>query len=290
MTDVLAIGGGHGLAATLSAAKCYASSITALVSLADDGGSSGELRSSLGIPPPGDLRKCLLALANENLGLANAMEFRFENNHALGNLILVGLTSTMGGIVPALDELARVFHISGRILPATDGMVTLVGSSITVGENNTVLEGLVVKGQSQINKTEGITNVRLEQNQVTVPQVSIDAIQDADQILIGPGSLYTSVLAALCPTSIRQALARAKGKKIYICNLKEQVPETKGYTVRDHLVALERHEIYVDFVLIDSSNIEIGGEISVPYENAVLSQDGRVHDSKLLARCLEEIS
>ncbi len=279
---VLAIGGGHGLSATLGAARLYGRHVTALVSLADDGGSSGILRSTLGMAPPGDLRKCLVALASNNLALAKSMEFRFDDGHALGNLILTALSSNLGGLVDALDELVQVFGISGRILPVTQDMVTLVGQY----SNPETGQVQLLRGQAKISSLGNVRDVFLEPRGVGISPEVQDAIARADQILIGPGSLYTSILAALAPAGMSRALAEAKAKKIYISNLREQIPETAGYSVADHLEALGRHGIEVDVVAFDPTTISLGSPVRVKVLQGPLSRDSWVHDPELLAEAI----
>ncbi|HEX5365368.1 MAG TPA: gluconeogenesis factor YvcK family protein, partial [Acidimicrobiales bacterium] len=192
---VVAVGGGHGLAATLRAVATYAGRTTAVVATADDGGSTGRLREGLGMPAPGDLRRCIEALADPGAGaLAGALEYRFPGTdvegHALGNLLLAGLHATTGDFVRAVDELARLVGLSPasrRVLPATVDPVVLRAE---------VAGGARVAGQVAVTRAVGIERVDLDPPDAAVPDEVVAAVDHADQVVLGPGSLYTSVLAA----------------------------------------------------------------------------------------------
>ena len=251
---VVAIGGGHGLARTLGAARRYASTITAIVSVADDGGSSGRLRALLGIPAPGDVRRCLGALAPRGSLLGQALEHRFDagalDGHAFGNLLLAALTARTGDFVVAVEEAGRLIGALGDVVPATAGPVVLNAQSP---------RGDVVEGQVKVMGRGGPRRVFLEPAKAKVPRAALEAIEAADQIVIGPGSLYTSLLAALAPEPIATALRSAGGRRIYVCNLCEQVPETQGYDVGDHVHALVEHGVPVDAVLVDTVGVGTAG-------------------------------
>jgi uncharacterized cofD-like protein len=269
---VVAIGGGHGLAATLTAARRYATTITAVVSVADDGGSSGRLRAALGIPAPGDLRRCLAALAEEGSTWAEALEHRFGDDagelggHALGNLVIAGLTEATGDFVAALDEVARVVGACGRVLPATAEPVVLKAQVDGASE---------VEGQMAVERSEHrISRVSLVPADPPAPPAVIAAIAEADQVVIGPGSLFTSVLAAVAVPAVRDALAATRARRIYVCNLRPQIPETAGYTPDDHVRALHEHGVDPDDVLVHSA------------ERPLARADGAAHDPGLLAQAL----
>ncbi|MCL4423604.1 MAG: YvcK family protein [Actinobacteria bacterium] len=265
---MVAIGGGHGQAVTLRAVKSWAGDLTAVVSVADDGGSSGRLRRELGILPPGDLRRCLSALADPDSLLAKVFEHRFDAGelagHAVGNLVLAGLLSAASDPVAALEEAGRLLRIRGRVLPASTVAVVLtaeLGSDSAVPQKGDVFtssaDGLsapcrdaqVVKGQVAVMATGRIRRLMLQPKELPVPTEVLDAILGADQVVLGPGSLYTSVLAACSVPGVREALLRTSAMKIYVCNLRQQVPETSGYGWDDHVLALVDHGIIPDVVL-----------------------------------------
>ncbi|HLK46130.1 MAG TPA: gluconeogenesis factor YvcK family protein, partial [Acidimicrobiales bacterium] len=243
---VVAVGGGHGTAVTLRAALAYASSVTGVVSVADDGGSSGRLRELLDVVALGDLRKCLVAVAAEGSLLATAFERRFTQGelagHPLGNLILAGLIGTLGDLEGAVDEAGRLLGARGRVLPATTARVVL---------RSTGADG-AVEGQVKVGAASAIERVELVGADVTAPDSVLAALDAADQIVIGPGSLYTSVLAAASVQRIAEAIAQSDAQVVYVCNLRPQVPETEGYDVTAHIAALARHDVWVDVVLCDS--------------------------------------
>jgi uncharacterized cofD-like protein len=282
---VVAIGGGHGLAATLRASRSYAGSITAIVSVADDGGSSGRLRAALpAMPAPGDLRRCLSSLAASGSLLGEALEHRFDegdlDGHALGNLLIAGLAECTGDFVAALDEVGRLVGAVGRVLPAATEPVTLradrPGSGATVG-------------QVAVQQSGGVERLRIEPPDPAVPDDAVEAILQADQVVIGPGSLYTSVLAAATTPRLRAAIAATAAQRVYVGNLMPQVPETAGYDLAAHVSALRDHGIEIDHVLAHGLDGPAGpaGGLRVPTTVAPLaSDDGDVHDPKRLAASL----
>lgn len=274
---VVALGGGHGLAVTLQAARRYADDITAIVSVADDGGSSGRLRDALGIPAPGDIRRCLVALAASPMWAA-AFEHRFEggelDGHAVGNLVIAGLTAATGDFVAALDEAGRALGAVGRVLPATTTPVVLKADA-AAGE---------VQGQVQVARTGRISTVGLVPPDPQPPAAAIEAIEAADQVVLGPGSLFTSVLAVVAVPGIRDALQGTGARKVYVCNLRPQVPETEGYDVAAHVEALTAHGVDVDLVLCDSAQLPVG-MLQTPCVDRRLAR-GSGHDPELLAEAL----
>ena len=199
---VVAVGGGHGLAASLRAGLLYAGALTAIVSVADDGGSSGRLRRQMGIVPPGDLRTCLVALADDGDLLAQVFEQRFDADadelagHALGNLIIAGLMAAAGGVQEGLDEAARLLGAGGRVVPAATEPVVLKASS----------EGGDIEGQTAVQGTTHIQRVSLIPADAQAPAPALAALAEADQIVVGPGSLFTSVLAALVVPGIADGI------------------------------------------------------------------------------------
>src|SRR5581483_6818395 len=205
---VVALGGGHGLATALAAVRRYAGSVTAVVSVADDGGSSGRLRRAHDCPAPGDLRKCLVALAAPDTVWREAFEHRFcggdLDGHALGNLVIVGLAEVLGDFGRALEEAGRLLDCAGRVLPATTDPVAVTNSMDRIRRVHIVPEDAKAH-----------------------PDVT-SAIEMADQVILAPGSLFTSLAPVLCVPAIREALAATRGRIIHVCNLQPQVPETLG--------------------------------------------------------------
>jgi len=280
---VVAVGGGHGLAATLRAARRYAGELTAIVSVADDGGSSGRLRRQLGIAPPGDLRKCLVAMAEEGSVLAEAFEHRFESDelvgHALGNLMLTGLTAACGDLQHALDEAGRLLGAVGRVLPATTEPVVL----------KAVAEAGEVEGQTAVMHAAHIRRVSLVPEDPPAPAAALEALACADQVVVGPGSLFTSVLAAAAVPAIAEAIRRSPGRRVYVANLRPQGAETAGYDVAAHVAALGAHGVVVDDVLVDPAAIPLGAiELSV-VEARLARPNGRAHDPARLAAALSSL-
>jgi uncharacterized cofD-like protein len=283
---VVALGGGHGLATALRAVRRYAGSITAVVSIADDGGSSGRLRRDLGVPPPGDIRRCLVALAGDATVWSAAFEHRFRDGelegHALGNLVLVGLTETLGSFPDALDEAGRLLRAVGRVLPATVEPVVLKAE----------LADREVEGQVAVANSHGIRRVELVPADVVATPDAVAAIAAADQVVYAPGSLYTSVLPVLAVDGLRRALASTAAEVVQVANLRPQIPETAGMDAADHLAAVRAHGARVDRFLFD-----LGGGLHVdagrvralgvePVGAAVARADGLAHDPEQLAKAL----
>lgn len=275
---VVAIGGGHGLAQTLRAARLYAGELTAVVSVADDGGSSGRLRELLGIPATGDLRRCIGALLPEPSPLGEALEHRFASGelegHAFGNLLIAALAATTGDFVAGVAEAARAFGAVGRVLPATDIPVVLKAQTAS-GE---------LIGQVRVSKGSEIARVSLVPHVAAPPEAALQAIAEADQIVLGPGSLFTSVLAACIVPAIREALVAAPATRVYVANLREQLPETEGFDVARLVGSLRAHDIPIDVVLADKAALPLG-EIpaDVRLVTADLAKAGfREHDPERL--------
>jgi uncharacterized cofD-like protein len=281
---VVALGGGHGTAVTLRAARRYAGEVTAIVSVADDGGSTGRLREQLDVVALGDLRKCLVALAAEGSVLATAFEHRFPGGdlagHALGNVVLAGMVEAAGGLVAGIDETAALLGAAGRVLPATVERVVLTAQGET-GE---------VNGQVAVSKAGRIHQVSLLPKGCAAPPDALAAIEAADQIVIGPGSLYTSVLAAAVAGGIARAISASAAQRVYVCNLRPQLPETDGYDVADHVAALRRHGVEVDAVLWDpASGVELGDPGVLVEAGPLTGANPLVHDPVRLASALSDL-
>jgi uncharacterized cofD-like protein len=239
---VVALGGGTGLPSVLRGLKQFTSNITAVVTVADDGGSSGRLRRDLGVLPPGDLRNNIAALADDESLMTHLFQYRFNTGdlggHSFGNLFISALAGVTGSTEAALIETARVLNIQGRVLPATLDNVNLIASVRLRG----AVRAITIQGESRITKAGGtIEHVDLEPPDVQAYGESVQAILDADIIVIGPGSLYTSILPNLMVKGIAEALRATSAYKIYVCNVATQPGETEGYTVAEHVLALERH-------------------------------------------------
>jgi uncharacterized cofD-like protein len=280
---VVALGGGHGLAATLRSVRMYTDDVTAIVSVADDGGSSGRLRELLEIIPPGDLRKCLVALAAPDSLLASAFEYRFAEEelagHSLGNLILAGLFDGARDTVAALDEACRLLGARGRVLPATTDPVVLKADSARGP----------VAGQVAVMATDNIRMVSLVPADPEAPVEAIAALGEADQIILGPGSLFTSVLAAVAVPAIRDGINDSSALKIYVSNLRPQVPETESFDVGMHVEALVAHGILVDVAVCDTTGIALGSPHVDVVDTPLARPNGLAHDPLKLASVLADL-
>lgn len=282
---VVAVGGGHGTAVSLRALKLIAEDVTGVVSVADDGGSSGRLRAMLNVAAVGDLRKCLVALADPDNPLTASFEHRFSvgelSGHAVGNLLLVGLLDATGNLEESVAALAQLMGVKGTIVPASSEGVVLLA---TTEEGPT-------RGQSQVANSSTIRRVSLEPASPAAPIVAVETIERADVILIGPGSLFTSVLAACVVPGITQALAGSRAKKIYVANLHAQIPETEGFRLGDHVEALLRHGVVPDLVLVDERSTYANDPCTIETRVRDLSdRRGLVHDvQKLAGAVLDEV-
>jgi uncharacterized cofD-like protein len=285
---VVGLGGGHGLAVTLEAARRYAGRIAAVVSVADNGGSSGRLREELGMPAPGDVRRCLVALAAEPAGeLASAFGRRFETGalagHPLGNLVIASLWEGSKSFEQATAAAGRALGVCGSVYPATADPVTLTAT----------VAGRPVSGQTSIEAASGpIEQVAVDPPGATPPASVLTALDDADQIVLGPGSLFTSVLAVACVPAIRQALERRRGGVVFVCNLKPS-RETVDFDVAEHVAVLDRHGIRPDVVLADTAGIAVGRLPAGAPEvvKADLGRpDGWAHDPGRLAEALSSLA
>ncbi len=250
---VVAIGGGTGLSMLLRGIKRYTSNITAIVTVGDDGGSSGRLRNEMGILPPGDIRNCIAALGDDEDLITELFQYRFKTGeglegHSFGNLFLTALCSITGNMVKAIKESANVLNIRGVVLPATLDDMKL-GAEFE--------DGRIVHGESSIPEAQGqIKRLFTEPEDCQALPEAIDAIGDADLIILGPGSLYTSVIPNLLVNGIVDAIMKSKARKIYVCNIMTQPGETTDYTVASHINALFKHakgKKIVDAVLVNNN-------------------------------------
>jgi uncharacterized cofD-like protein len=283
MPKVVALGGGSGLSVTLTALRRYADDITAIVSVADDGGSSGRLRKTLGIPAPGDLRRCLVALSDPSSVWAQTFEHRFTDGelegHTLGNLVIAGLAAATGDFAAALEEAGRMLGTVGQVLPATTEPVVLVAEA----------DSGAVAGEVAVSTAGRIAAVGLVPRDVHSPQAAVDAILTADQVVLGPGSLFTSILPAALPPAVHEALLATRAQRAYVCNVAAVERETRGFDVAAHVHALLGHGIEIDVVLADEERLPVG-EPSVPVvTRSVAAADGISHDPKRLATALSDL-
>lgn len=233
---IVAIGGGTGLSTLLRGLKQYSSNITAIVTVADDGGSSGRLRREMGILPPGDIRNCIAALADEEKLLTELFQYRFHtgdglSGHSFGNLFISAMTEITGDLEQAIDASAKVLAIRGKVLPATLTDVSLWAK---------LADGRIIEGESKITEAMGqIRQIGCHPADPVALPAALAAIKEADYIIIGPGSLYTSIIPNLLVPAIRQALAEVTVPRVYVCNIMTQPGETDNYSVADHLRAIE---------------------------------------------------
>ena len=260
---VVIIGGGTGLPVLLRGLKKYPLDLTAIVTVADDGGSSGRLREELNIPPPGDIRNVLAALSDVEPLVEEMFQHRFKTSnelsgHSLGNLILAAMTSITGDFVHAIQEMSKVLNVNGRVLPAAEKSVVLHAE---------MEDGSIVSGESKIPYSgKKIKKVFLTPEKVSPLSETIEAIREADLIIIGPGSLYTSILPNLLVPSVGKEVCRSHAKKLYICNLMTQAGETLDYRASDHVQAIFDHmaEPCLDLILVNHE--EIPEDIQERYE------------------------
>lgn len=263
LPKVVIIGGGTGLSVLLRGLKLYPLDITAIVTVADDGGSSGRLRDELNIPPPGDIRNVLTALSDVEPLVEELFQHRFNkgNNlygHSLGNLILAAMTNITGDFVHAIKEMSTVLNVRGKVLPAANSSVIL---------NAEMEDGTIVSGESKIPEVgKKIKRVFLTPDDIEPLPETIDAIREADLIIIGPGSLYTSILPNLLVPKIGEEVCKAKAKKVYICNVMTQAGETLDFTASDHVKALYDHMkcTFMNTILVNEE--EIPEHIKALYE------------------------
>ena len=255
---VVAVGGGHGLATLLRGLKEHTRNLTAIVTVADDGGSSGRLRESHGILPPGDIRNCLAALSNDEALLTQLFQYRFSGSsdldgHSFGNLFITALSDITGSFEEAVAESGRALSVSGRVLPSTLHDVTLVADIQLPHTANEIR----IKGESAIPGVAGrVRRVWLEPNDAPAFPPALKAILNAELIIVGPGSLYTSLLPNLLVRDLLAAIHASRAIKIFVCNIATQTGETDEYSCYDHVRALEAHigEDLFDVVLCNENH------------------------------------
>lgn len=250
---VVVIGGGSGISVVLKGLKYLPIDLTAIVSVADDGGSSGELRKEFDSPPPGDLRNVLIALSDIEPILEEVFQYRFKKEssigaHPLGNLLIMAMKEITGDIGQAVDNLRKLFNIQAKILPSTCEKVILYGEKSS---------GEIVEGESNIPKQgEKIKKVFYKRD-IKAPKINLKALEEADLIIFGIGSLYTSLIPNLILNGVKESLKKTHGKIVYICNAMQQPGETEEYSVDDHLQAIydALGENLIDEIIVDSRDI-----------------------------------
>lgn len=307
---IVVIGGGTGLSVLLKGLKKWTSQLTAVVTVTDDGGSSGRLRNELGVLPPGDIRSCLVALAETETLMDKVFQHRFRQGdsikgHNLGNLLLVAMTEITGDFVSAIKEVSKVLKVRGQVIPVTLEPINLVA---------VMADGITVHGETSIrNYPDIIDKLGLTPENCHPVPAALEAILEADAVIIGPGSLYTSITPNLLVDGVAAAIAQTKAKTIFISNIMTELGETDDFTAADHLRSLLRYieENIVDYVIVNTGHIDeirLGRyreEKAVPVkpsseeikamgytvveEDLVSNDDVAWHDSDKLARVIFDI-
>lgn len=255
--NIVVIGGGTGLSVLLSGLKKWTSNITAIVTVADDGGGSGILREDLGMLPPGDIRACLLALANTEPQMEKLLKYRFDTGslqgQSFGNLFLAAMNGIYGSFEMAIKEASNVLAITGKVYPMTLEEVKLKARL----ENGNIIRGESNIAQASIDQMSRIDRIFIEPEITSPLKEGLEAIEYADLIVFGPGSLYTSVIPNLLIEGVVEAIKESRAKKVYVCNVMTQPGETAGYSVLEHLKAIWRHssEDLIDYVIINKDTV-----------------------------------
>ena len=252
---VVVIGGGTGLAVLLKGLKKYDLDITAIVTVSDDGGSSGRLRSDMGMLPPGDIRNCLVALADTESLMDRVFQYRFRHGegiegHNLGNLLIAALTEISGGFVSAIEEVSRVLKVRGRVLPATLESIELQARMV---------DGSIINGETAIRAhPAGIDQITLLPEKCMPVPASLRAIKQADYIILGPGSLYTSIIPNLLVRGVSEAIIETSATKIYVNNIMTEKGETDDFDTLQHLQVIQQYiaQPFIDYVIVNSGGID----------------------------------
>lgn len=310
MKNVVVIGGGHGQSAICRGIKNIENlNISAIVTVADDGGSTGRLRRQFHIPAMGDIRNVMISLAESESLLGNLMDYRFEDingdeqdvaGHNLGNLILTALTQQRGSFLEAVQTIGKILNVKGNIIPATTQVITLCAE---------MEDDVIVRGEANIPKHHNrIRRVFYDQNVHAVPE-AVEALKNADLIIYGIGSVYTSILPNIIIPEMKEALQTSRARKVYFCNAMTQPGETDGFTMEDHVRALNMHGAPVDEVVLacdrmpervlkryaKQGSIPVLEQVSehaytVHHENMLFFADGLIrHDSKGIERAVRNL-
>lgn len=310
---IVALGGGHGLFATLQAVRRLTFDVTAVVTVADDGGSSGRLRAELGVIPPGDLRMALAALASDEPDIVDwtrTIQHRFGGvgalaGHSVGNLILAGLTEVLGDPVAALDEMARLLRIRGRVLPMSPIALDIEADVQGLEEDPRVSR--CIRGQVAVATTPGkVRRVRLLPSNPPACPDAVAAIDRADLVVLGPGSWFSSVIPHVLVPELVEAISATTARKVLVLNLAPEPGETAGFSAERHLHVLSQHvpDFRVDYVVVDSASVPPGrerehleraaGQFSADVRYADVADGAvgtaHVHDPRKLASVLAELS
>ncbi len=254
---IVAIGGGTGLSTMLRGLKQYTSNLTALVTVADDGGGSGVLREDLGMLPPGDIRNCILALANTEPIMQKLLQYRFQDGmlkgQSFGNLFLAAMDGISDSFEEAVKKMSDVLAVTGKVLPITLDDVRLCAET----DNGNTILGEFNIGHRDLTDDSKIERVYFNQQNVKPLNEAIEAIMEADIVVLGPGSLYTSIIPNLLVGGVCEALQKTKAIIVYVCNVMTQPCETQGYTLSDHVKAIEKHtkKGIIDFCVVNNSSI-----------------------------------
>ncbi len=255
---IVAIGGGTGLSTMLRGLKYYTSNITAIVTVADDGGGSGELREDLGMLPPGDIRNCILALSDTEPLMEDLLQYRFTDgklkNQSFGNLFLAAMDGISNNFEEAIQKVSSVLAVTGKVVPVTLEDIVLKAKL----KNNMIVEGESNIPEKSLQCNSKIEKVFIEPENAKALSEAVIAIKEADAIILGPGSLYTSVIPNLLIKDITEALKKTKAPKIYISNIMTQPGETDNFTVSDHIKAINKHcnGKMVDYVIVNVGQID----------------------------------
>ncbi len=257
---IVILGGGTGVSVLLRGIKQYTENITAIVTVADDGGGSGVLRGDLGMLPPGDIRSCILALADDESIMQKLLNHRFTegrlSGQSFGNLFIAAMDAISDNFVEAIKNVSDVMAVKGTVLPVTLEDITLTAE---------LVNGEIVNGESAIPETvkkvgSKIKTVKMNPDKVCALPYCLEAIEEADIIILGPGSLYTSIIPDLLVEDIEEALCKAKAKKYYISNIMTQPGETQGYDLYDHVEALQAHlkqgKSIIDYIVANTGRVE----------------------------------
>ncbi|NLX76587.1 MAG: YvcK family protein [Clostridiaceae bacterium] len=256
--NIAVIGGGTGISTLLRGLKQFTSNISAIITVADDGGGSGMLRRDLGMLPPGDIRNCILALADTEPQMEKLLQYRFQEGdlkgQSFGNLFLAAMTGISESFEAGVRNMSEVLAVTGRVLPVTSENINLVAE---------LEDGLIIKGESKIGEHNKfhpgrIKRVYLDKNNVKPLKSALDAIDEASVIVLGPGSLYTSIIPNLLVDDVAERIARSGAIKIYVANIMTQPGETEGYTVYDHINALYRHagcDGFIDYCIVNTGRV-----------------------------------
>ncbi|ARJ19472.1 hypothetical protein HMPREF3286_03915 [Staphylococcus sp. HMSC74F12] len=282
---IVLIGGGTGLSVLARGLRNYPIDITAIVTVADDGGSTGVIRNEMDIPAPGDIRNVIAALSDAEPIIQDLFQYRFEANqiggHSLGNLLLAALTNIENDFGHAVNELSKILNIKGKVIPSTNTSVKL---------NAVFKDGEIVSGESSIPKrNKQIERVYLEPSDVKPMDEAVQAIKEADLIVLGPGSLYTSVISNLCVNGIQKALFDTDAPKLYVANVMTQPGETNGYDVLDHINAIHKHA-GKDFIKYVICNTQLYDEAVLAHYKKQNAEPVAAHYDMLTAKGLKVIT